>query len=566
MDVSAGVNQGRIYRIARDGFEFKPAPKLGDLATVDLVKLYEYPNAWHRDTASRLIYKRQDTKAIPALKKLAQSSKSPLARVMAMYSLQGLSALEPELVIAALAAKEVPVKEHALKLAESFSDLPEMRAAVLPLAENPELRVRYQVAFTLGAFGGEAVTRKLLHFALHDGGDPWMQLAVLSSIGSRRGEFLSGLLHVKAARTSSPAKALLTALTTQIAAANARPELALFLKEVDALPKDEQPLAAELMRTIVAARPAIRDLVGDGKRSQAILAELMQAARQTAGDADKKPEDRAAAVRTLAAAEFADVGELFATLLQSQQPQPVQSATLETLARFDSDEIPGLLQAAWPSLTPQLRATAIETWFARPAWIGTFLDAVEAGDIPATDVDPARAALLEKSDDAEIGARAKKLFAGTKLARRQDVVDAYQSALDLKGDVDQGRAVFRKTCAVCHKLENFGESIGADLKAIKDRGVAAVMLNILDPNREVKPQFLAYVVALDDGTSVTGMIVGETANSLTIKKPDGKSETVLRINIDELKSTNLSFMPEGLEKQIDPAAMADLLAYLNAIE
>ena len=90
------------------------------------------------------------------------------------------------------------------------------------------------------------------------------------------------------------------------------------------------------------------------------------------------------------------------------------------------------------------------------------------------------------------------------------------------------------------------------------------MLNILDPNREVKPQFFSYVVALDSGRTVTGMIAAETANSLTLRKSDNTTETILRVNIEEIVSTGLSFMPEGLEKQLDVAAMADLLAYLNA--
>ena len=65
---------------------------------------------------------------------------------------------------------------------------------------------------------------------------------------------------------------------------------------------------------------------------------------------------------------------------------------------------------------------------------------------------------------------------------------------------------------------------------------------------------------------VTGMIAAETANSLTIRKPDGGEETVPRLQIEELRSTGLSFMPEGLEKQIDVPAMADLLAYLNGVK
>ena len=136
----------------------------------------------------------------------------------------------------------------------------------------------------------------------------------------------------------------------------------------------------------------------------------------------------------------------------------------------------------------------------------------------------------------------------------------------MKGDIDRGRVHFRKTCAACHKLEGFGESIGADLNTIRDRGNAAVLLNILDPNREVKPQFLSYVIVLDSGRTLTGMIAAETANSLTLRKPDNTTETILRVNIEEIKETGLSFMPEGLEKTLDTTAMANVLAYLNSIK
>ena len=244
----------------------------------------------------------------------------------------------------------------------------------------------------------------------------------------------------------------------------------------------------------------------------------------------------------------------------------MQAAALTTLSRFDHPEVSDLILAAWPSQTPQLRATSVETLLSRPQSLNAFLDAVEQQAIARSEIDPARIALLQKHSDAVIRERATKLFAGAALARRQDVVDAYQKALELKGDVDRGRTHFRKTCAACHKLENFGESIGAELNAIRDRGTAAVLLNILDPNREVKPQFLNYVVLLDNGRTLTGMIAAETANGLTLRKADNTSETILRVNIDELKSTGLSFMPEGLEKQLDVAAMADVLAYLNAIK
>jgi putative heme-binding domain-containing protein len=93
-----------------------------------------------------------------------------------------------------------------------------------------------------------------------------------------------------------------------------------------------------------------------------------------------------------------------------------------------------------------------------------------------------------------------------------------------------------------------------------------MLLNILDPNREVKPQYLAYTLETTNGKSFSGMIAAETPNSLTIRLLDGRSETVQRGDIDSLRSTGLSFMPEGLDKQIDVQTMADLLAYLNSIK
>jgi putative heme-binding domain-containing protein len=148
------------------------------------------------------------------------------------------------------------------------------------------------------------------------------------------------------------------------------------------------------------------------------------------------------------------------------------------------------------------------------------------------------------------------------LSKRKDVVDAYQKSLTLKGDAKTGKELFKKNCAACHRLDGVGEQIGAELGAIKDRGADFILLNILDPNREVLPKFITYYVVTDSGRTLTGMITAETATSITIRRPDSTSETILRVNIEELRSTGMSFMPEGLEKSINHQEMADLIAYL----
>ncbi|MEE3219021.1 MAG: hypothetical protein VX257_02105, partial [Planctomycetota bacterium] len=73
-------------------------------------------------------------------------------------------------------------------------------------------------------------------------------------------------------------------------------------------------------------------------------------------------------------------------------------------------------------------------------------------------------------------------------------------------------------------------------------------------------------VVTREGRSLTGMIVDETATSVTLKRANNESDTILRIDIDEIRSSGLSLMPEGLEKEIDRQAMADLLAYLQSLQ
>jgi putative heme-binding domain-containing protein len=132
----------------------------------------------------------------------------------------------------------------------------------------------------------------------------------------------------------------------------------------------------------------------------------------------------------------------------------------------------------------------------------------------------------------------------------------------MKGDADRGRAVFRKNCATCHRLEGVGFETGLPLTNLQNKGAEFVLVNILDPNLQVLPNYIGYVCVLKDGRTVTGIISSETANSITLLRAEGVSETVLRANIDRLESTGMSLMPEGLEKQVDRREMADLIEYL----
>ena len=88
---------------------------------------------------------------------------------------------------------------------------------------------------------------------------------------------------------------------------------------------------------------------------------------------------------------------------------------------------------------------------------------------------------------------------------------------------------------------------------------------MLDPNREVNPQYINYVLLTNDGRSMTGIVAAETATSVTLRRAEEVTDTVPREQIEQLRASGLSIMPEGLEKEIDAQAMADLLAYLSQV-
>lgn len=563
LHIESGVERGRIWRVVPENFKRRPTPKLSKASTEELFALLEHPNGWHRDTAARLLYQKQDASAVPHLAKLANASRSSLGRLHAFYALAGMNALSAKLVLAALQDDDPRLVVHGLRLAEGFQSDGAVRAEILKLATDSDARIRYQAAFSLGAVEGEGVVKALHHLAEIDGGGPFNRVAILTSAHGRRGELFRALAGDEKLRSSQDGKLLLSALAAQIGAGNQANELADFLKSLDTLPAgDGRGLMASLMSKLPAKS---RARIKNGKAGE-LFAALLTDAVKVSSDEKKPLPERVSAVRTLGLADFDSVKPNFAEFLKVRQPEAVQKAALETLARFEQPAAADIVIAAWPSLSPSVRTSAAETLFARPASIHQFLDAVEKGKIKTGDIDPARIKLLQVFADATIRGRAEKLFAGTKLSSRKEVVDGYQKALTLKGDAKAGKEIFKKNCAACHRVEGVGEQIGADITGIKDRGADFILLNVLDPNREVLPKFLAYYVVTDSGRTLTGMITAETATSITVRRPDGASETILRVNIEELRSTGMSFMPEGLEKAINQQEMADLIAYLMAVK
>jgi putative membrane-bound dehydrogenase-like protein len=556
LDLTSGRDRGRIYRIVPDGFQQHERPNLGTMTTGQLVATLEHRNGWHRDTAARLLYERQDPAAKTPLEKLAATSKLPEARVHATYALAGMKALTPQVVRRALDDDHPRVREHAMRLAETVPH-ESFERELIQTARDPDPRVRYQAAFTLATVSSSQKNAALTRLLNESGGDPWTRFAALTSLTSGAGEILPALTPEALNHVAEP-------LCAQAAAGGDAAELRRVLQ---ALPANDGPLRKAMLRGLSRGLAggggrSLREVVAKGSAEERKLADILAAARRTAADPNAAPPARAEAARLLALGSFEDGREVLTGLLSGRHPQEVQLAAISALDRFTEPEVGAALVRSWPTFTPRLRIAAADAIFSRARRAALFLDAVDAGKIPPSDVDASRLRALESSEDPALAARAQKMIASLKRGRREDVVAAYLGALELKGDSAKGKVTFQKTCAACHRLEGLGHEIGPNLAAMQNRGAEAILVNVLDPNREVNPQFLDYIVTTTDGRTLTGMLAAETANSVTLRRAEGASDTVLRTNIKQMRSSRVSIMPEALEQQIDPQGMADLIAYI----
>src|SRR5262249_62038996 len=134
------------------------------------------------------------------------------------------------------------------------------------------------------------------------------------------------------------------------------------------------------------------------------------------------------------------------------------------------------------------------------------------------------------------GAGAKAAGAGLTSSDRRKVLDEYRIALDLNGDAGRGKAVFKKTCATCHRLENEGVEVGPDLlSALRNKTREGLLVDLLDPSREVDPRYINYLVTDKAGRVFTGMIAAETASSITLRRAEKAEDTLLRSQIDDIQ-------------------------------
>jgi len=574
----SGADRGRIYRIVRSDRPARKIPRLADLSPQELVAVLESPNGWQRDAAQRMLVKTAVAEVgrtfgetptapkVPAssatvepLIELATNSKQPLARLHALCTLDGLGALSAGTLEAALADGHAGVRRNAVRIA---SRVVVDAKKLTPLVNDPDAKVRLELASTLGAYDTTEASAALAKLVIAAGNDRYLMASAMSSLNAQNVSAVLASVIESSAGSNAPGTLELIGQSV----AMGETETISRVIELVCSRKNEHPAknrfesVARILDGLQSRKLSANALSGTASDH---VAETIQQARTAAAKHETAEDVRVASVQLLGRDQAGreDDFHLMQQLLVPQSPVVLQRAIVAHLARRSEPGISEIFLTGWRSHSPALRSQILDVLASRGPWAESVRERLESGTIVASELSaPVRQRLLDRSNNAP---RWQKALATKVSTNRSEVLRKFQSALKLEGDSKRGAVVFRKSCINCHKVKDEGHEVGPQLASITNKTKEALLNSILDPSAAVDAKYFSYSIVTEDGRSFTGQLATETGSSITLLAAEGKRKIVLRRDIEILQASNKSLMPEGLEQGLKPQDFADLIQFVR---
>ncbi|WP_254511940.1 PVC-type heme-binding CxxCH protein [Anatilimnocola floriformis] len=529
--------------------------------TSGLVALLSHENAWHRETAQRLLLERADPKTLECV---AASSGGTREAVHALWLLHGLGQLDAKSFATYFESTNREVQRQALLVAEELLEQKKIEPHVVQLDSAFRENVKFQSLLFNLSQKGDALEDEIDPKTIpRDWDSNWLKSAALL-------RYHQQLLPVfrKSAESNFEHSSFQTDVARLIGSNSDDRDAMRVIKISGRFPAEKiitivEALAAGLQKRNRKLEDVLRELQRLQGNDQAKL--YANVSLEIAGDATKRSIDRLAAVRLLGYLPGTQA-RLRAQLQDAAKfPAELQTALVAALAQRgnESDREWQELLGSYEANSLPIKRSLIDNSFRRTGGPKLLLEQVKTGVIQAAEIDPLRRKQLLESKDAAINKLAEELFAALNPANRQQALEDYQAALKLKGDSKQGAMIFEKNCSTCHRVGEIGVNVAPDISDTRTKTAAQLLGDIIQPNRAIDSNFIGYQLLLKDGTAVSGLLAAETSTSLTVKQPGGKVLTIARDEVEQLKATGVSLMPDGLEKNIAPQAMADLLSYLK---
>lgn len=598
-------SNGRIYRIAPPGTRPAVAFDLTRLDVSKLLTLLDHRNQWFVRRARQELIRRNATELIPVLTDRAENGFDQVAAIEALWTLHGLGGFNEELALRLLESPHAAVRSWTVRLLGDAQEVTvEMAHRLDELAEQePSVEVRQQIAATAARLPAKYAV-PMINANINrdiDNDDPFLPLmwwwAVEKHSVSEREEVMKRFVRPSLWKSQLGRTTLLKRLVRRYTAESTQEGLECVIRLLNAAPEDSA--RDQLWEDVLAGwRDTPRGEPAEGRAFLSAARELSQmvANRQSmrpddltllqlgiamgqvealafamAGAADSSKESAWRAGLLQIAAPAVDDSELddLLSLTADSQPEIVRHAAIHAVSRLDRKEVTERLVSLQKSAGPEsLRNTALSVLLRRRSSAKAWLAAVDRGEIPAKSatVDQVRSvAILE---DPELNALVAKHWGQLQSATTEEkLAEVRRLNNDLRasaGDPTAGQLLFRKHCASCHQLFGEGTKIGPDLTTANRMDRDFLLISLVDPNSVIRKEFVSVIVQTTDGRLQTGMAVARDDSGITLVNAKNERTTVSIQEIEELRESDVSLMPADLYRQLTPAELRDLFAWIQA--
>ena len=579
IDDRAGSHLGRIYRVfPADRSPRCPKP-LSALSSSELVAELDTSNGPRRDLAARLLVWKGAIDQIESLEVSARSAKHAEGRLQSLAILKEFGRLSEDVVLRALQDMHPGVRRWAAEFSATLlGSSTKLFPQLTQMVSDQDAKTRMSVAYSMGFAKSDRIGETLATLAFESIDDPYVQAAVYGSLADERA-VRSYFLAALAAPKELTAKKSILQNPLEIAVAQNQWDLVdrwidTFLGS-DSIPSEDRLITLKGLFDNFRRHKDWRSQLAP--KSLKTIQDQVELARTIAERSNETSISvRSSAIRALGASSDQEVKD-FAILvagLATTEPLESQAASIDALAALSerpqtanglaSSTIAEVILDRWATFGPLVRAEALSVIQRNPLWTNMLLGRIETKSIGVADVSIATIEQLARHPDAAIAERARHAF-GASNPLREQVVSQYHVVANLEGQQELGKAKFRKTCSACHKVEEQGHVVGPELTAVANKPIDYLTLAVLDPQRAIDPRYVGYTVTTNDGNIHTGILASETSSSVVLLAAEGKTVTLTRAEIEEMRSTGRSLMPEGLERELSPQDLADVFAYLRSL-
>ncbi len=594
-----GNNMGRIFRVAPAGSAKTGWAKkisLGELPNKELVSQLLNENQWWRTHSQRLLVDRKDRETIPLLEEMATGGPNAYGRLHALWVLEGMESLRPDILVRALDDPEPGVRENAVKISEKY--LPQSEAVqnkVIGMKNDKSAKVRYQALCSLGSVNTPAAVAASHEILFRDINDEWVRIAALTSSGLNSNQLLKSLIakynstrdnnylsviqrlcEIKGSdgSDSDQINTLLTQVVSKSSPYSGPLSEAILSGLSRGLRRNKSKneivgkQAASLVNSFFNHGSAhIREytlqlLASSDSISGPIVKDNVNAAIANASDKTKPAGYRAHMLSFLGLSDVNSHFDLLKETVRSERNAEVQRAAIKLLVSTKNAEAAKFLIESWESVLQENRDAALDIFYTDKSHGYLLLDALESGTVEKASLGwPKTLSLLRGFNDRDFQNRAIRILKVSEEV--SDVSELYKKIENIKGVESQGLEVFRRNCAVCHQIRGeLGISYGPDLGTVHNWSAKDLLANIANPRLSIAQGFDVWEIQLHNGNTVQGMIKSETSNAIEFVLGPQVTQLINRQDIKQIRSMHTSLMP-GFSEVLNEQELADLIAFLR---